>query len=120
MNRQPWTLEYRRYVVALRTMLAHPAGSNPWFQIPQVLDEITEVYPGVWAHAEKVDSNNATFRSFLIRGKRSSPLKDRCPTKSYQVLIAPVRELQTIPESNPVWKSSVGFDSYPWGIVDAL
>jgi len=88
VNTQSWTLEYRRYVVSLRTMLAHPAGSNPWFQIPQVLDEITEVYPDVWEHAEKVESNNATFRSFLIRGKRSSPLKDRCPTKMYQVLIA--------------------------------
>jgi len=56
VNTQPWTLEHRRYAVSLRTMLAHPAGSNSWHQIPQVLDEITEVYPDVWnlnAHIRK-------------------------------------------------------------------
>ena len=86
MNTQPWTLEYRRYVVWLRTMLAHPAGSNPWFQIPQVLDEITEVYPDVWspnAHSKKPGVAFNLRRTFL-RALNYSP---RCPLCVYRVLV---------------------------------
>ena len=86
MNRQPWTLEHRRYVVSLRTMLAHPAGSNPWFQIPQVLDEITEVYPDVWspnAHSRKPGVAFNLRRTFL-RALNYSP---RCPLCVYRVLV---------------------------------
>jgi hypothetical protein len=86
MNRQPWTLEHRRYVVALRTMLAHPAGSNPCNQIPQVLDEITEVYPDVWspnAHSRKPGVAFNLRRTFL-RALNYSP---RCPLRVYRVLV---------------------------------
>jgi hypothetical protein len=86
MNRQPWTLEHRRYVVALRTMLAHPAGSNPWHQIPQVLDEITEVYPDVWnpnAHIRKPGVMSNLLRTFF----RTSTYSLRCPLRVYRVLV---------------------------------
>ena len=86
MNTQPWTLESRRYVVWLRTMLAHPAGNNPWFQIPQVLDEITEVYPDVWspnAHSRKPGVAFNLRRTFL-RALNYSP---RCPLCVYRVLV---------------------------------
>jgi len=46
MNTREWDIDYRRYVIQLRTMLAHPEGSNPWLQSRQVLDEIVDVYPG--------------------------------------------------------------------------
>lgn len=43
MNAREWDIDYRRYVIGLRTMLGHPEGSNPWLQSRQVLDEIAVV-----------------------------------------------------------------------------
>ena len=98
MNRQPWTLEHRRYVVALRTMLAHPAGSNPWHQIPQVLGEITEVYPDVWnpnAHIRKPGVVSNLLRTVF----RTSSYSARCPLRVYRVLVKLGRQEITEQES---------------------
>lgn len=101
MTRQPWTLEHRRYVVALRTMLAHPAGSNPWFQIPQLLDEITEVYPDVWnlnAHRRKSGLALTLRHTFL----RALSYPARCPLRVYRVLVKLGRQEITEPEARAV------------------
>lgn len=87
MNTREWDVDYRRYVIQLRTMLAHPEGSNPWLQSRQVLDEIVEVYPGVWDYAEQLDCARQHSRSALIRKLSSNSLKDRCPIALYRILV---------------------------------
>lgn len=88
MSTREWDIDCRRYVIQLRTMLAHPEGSNPWLQSRQVLDEIVEVYPGVWDYAEQLDCVRQRSRSALMRKLISKPLKDRCPLRLYRVLVA--------------------------------
>jgi len=88
MNNREWDIDYRRQVIQLRTTWAHPEGSNPWFQIRQVLDEVVEVYPDVWDYAEQLDWGRQRSRSALMGKLSSKPLKDRCPLRLYRVLVA--------------------------------
>jgi len=88
MNSREWDIDYRRQVIQLRTMWAHPEGSNPLLQSRQVLDEIVEVYPDVWDYAEQLDWGRQRSRSALMRKLISKPLKDRCPLRLYRVLVA--------------------------------
>lgn len=88
MNTREWDIDYRRYVIQLRTMLAHPEGSNPWLQSRQVLDEIVEVYPGVWDYADQNDQGRRRSRFSLMAKLDCRPLKERCPIAVYRILVA--------------------------------
>ena len=88
MNTREWDIDYRRYVIGLRTMLAHPSGKKPWCQIPQVLDEIIEVYPDVWSYAEKIDQGRRRSRFSMMVSSNARPLKERCPLRLYRLLVA--------------------------------
>ena len=87
MNTRETDIDYRRYEIQQRTMLAHPEGSNPWLQSRQVLDEIVEVYPSVWDYAEQLDCVRQRSRSALMRKLISKPLKDGCPIALYRILV---------------------------------
>jgi hypothetical protein len=87
MNTREWDIDYRRYVIQLRTMLAHPEGSNPWLQSRQVLDEIVDVYPDVWE--PKPQGKNVSWVSKIMgRFGYSSRVSRRCSLRAYGVLVA--------------------------------
>jgi len=87
MNRREWNLEYQREVIALRTMLAYPEDTTPFFQNKQVLDEVIEVYPEVWRHAVDVDRAVQEGRRPYSPLRRNSSLYDRVPLRLFRIFV---------------------------------
>ena len=87
MNTRKWDTEYHRYVIQLRTMIAHPEGSIPLFKIPQVLDEVVEAYPDLWSFATALDQSSRRLAPWIPRPSRSQIYKNRCPLKVYRLFV---------------------------------
>jgi len=112
MMRREWNLEYQREVIALRTMLAYPEDTTPYFQNKQVLDEVIEAYPEVWRHAVDLDRAASEARWSCRFSRRKSLLIERLPLKVFRILVRLGR--MEISEEAASYEISGFYGNYRW------